>query len=414
MEQLPTAPGWSCPSLMPSTPSAQTLHTLVFVTTHLLRFGAFVPRAKGELTQTRLCSAFFCPDTHGQGRPSAGSTAALIPGAPPLLHTETLGGGGGGSENAPALSRHSAAAQGEPEPSSRHHHHHHSRGTLEVSPGMRPECRMENPAGPCPQKRTRLARRGAAPLRRAEAAGQPQMAPVSRAGAAPPLRHRPRGLSQSQVTTAAAGREAANQRGGRGPRPCGRRRHVGRGRDRAVTRGRDKGAARAFPRRRLKGTARAPRRRSDPRRCGPCVPWVCRGAASASCPGHEPAHPPVRTAQQAGTDGIASAGCPAVTVPCPEPGTAGRTDRQTDGQLGLCLLWPGRTDSQAHRQDRQTGFACIHRAGQMDRRALPEYSRKDGQTARAQARQDRQTGKQGWAMKSSHSLCRPSLPCPCP
>lgn len=63
-----------------------------------------------------------------------------------------------------------------------------------------------------------------------------------------------RGVSQSEVEDPAAGGKTANQRREAGrARPCGLQLHVGRGRDRAVTRCHDKGAARAFPRRRLKG-----------------------------------------------------------------------------------------------------------------------------------------------------------------
>lgn len=72
--------------------------------------------------------------------------------------TGSSAGGGGGSEDAPALSRHSAAAQGGPEPSSRHHHH--SRGTIRVSPGMRPRSRLETQRGRA--RRTELAWAGGA------------------------------------------------------------------------------------------------------------------------------------------------------------------------------------------------------------------------------------------------------------
>lgn len=61
-------------------------------------------------------------------------------------------------------------------------------------------------------------------------------------------------------------------------------------------------------------------------------------------------------AQQAGIYGITSAGCRAVTVPCPELGTApvhGRTDRQPG-------LRPGRTDGPTGRQgwDMNSSIPC--------------------------------------------------------
>lgn len=143
---------------------------------------------KGEL-RAGLCSACSCPVTHGwagaaaQGRPLSLPRSGVIPGAAPRLPRANSAGGGEGSGDAPALSRHSAAVQGGPEPSSRHHHH--SRSTIRVSPGTRPRSRMETQRDRA--RRTELASpAGAAPLSRAEAAGQPQMAPVSRAGAAPP------------------------------------------------------------------------------------------------------------------------------------------------------------------------------------------------------------------------------------
>lgn len=192
-----------------------------------------------------------------------------------------------------------------------------------------------------------------------------------------PRRQRPRGLSQSEVTAAAAGREAANQRRGRGARPCGRRRHVGRGRDRAVTRGRDKGAARAFPRRRLKGTALAPRRPSDRGRAGParppalplCAPWVCRGtrgAASASCPGHEPPQSPVRAAGRDIRHQLCGASGGDRALPRAGHSRRAQPDGRTDSRGSAYTGRAGQTARAQAWQDRRAGSICLHAPGSTD------------------------------------------------
>lgn len=83
-----------------------------------------------------------------------------------------------------------------------------------------------------------------------------------------------RALSQSEAGR--PGRRGARQpvNGGRAglAGPCGLQLHVGRGRDRAVTRCRDKGAARAFPRRRLKEPGPGAAARARPRPSPPPLP----------------------------------------------------------------------------------------------------------------------------------------------
>lgn len=107
-----------------------------------------------------------------------------------------------------------------------------------------------------------------------------------------------RALSQSEAGR--PGRRGARQpvNGGRAglAGPCGLQLHVGRGRDRAVTRCRDKGAARAFPRRRLKepGPGAAARARPRPSPLPPPPPQRERRArprgpgrgARVRCAGH--------------------------------------------------------------------------------------------------------------------------------